>query len=128
MFATYTSSYPADTNDRICSTCSSTLSPATTLSAVEERVTSWEACSKCCGEGSTCASSPGSPALAHSRCAWSTPSSAVAAQATLKPPWAGLPPDFSLNDETMSSSSWVQMKPSAICPATSSAFGPKADM
>lgn len=38
---------------------------ATTFRAVDPRVTSCEACSKWCGEGSTWASSPGSPTLAH---------------------------------------------------------------
>ena len=53
------------------------------LSAVDSRVTSSEACSKCCGDGRTWASSPGRPAFAHSRCAWSTPSSSVSAHADL---------------------------------------------
>jgi len=59
-------------------------------SAIMSRVTSWLACSKCLGVGSTCASSPGSPSLGQSRYAVSIPSSSVGAQQSFIPVW--LPP------------------------------------
>ena len=57
----------------------------------------------------------------------STPSSSVSAHETFTPPWAGFPPDFSLNDATASASSAVLMNPSPIRAARSSALGPNAE-
>src|SRR3954467_14176478 len=92
MLDTYTSSKPASSYFFSCSAWPAGSGPHGADLRVISGVTSCEACSKCLGDGSTWDSSPGTPALAHSRCAISTPSSSVGAQQPLKPPCTGLSP------------------------------------
>jgi len=107
--------------------CSSGSFPQGRLPSMCCSVTSAVACSKWCGDGSTCDSSPSRAEFGHSRWTVRTHSSRSSPQQTFIPPVIGPLPPCSRYCATASLSGLVVTKPSPIRAATSIALGPKPE-
>ena len=104
------------------------VAPATTLSAVASRVTSCEACSKCCGDGQHLGQLAGQPGVGPQPVRVLDALVLGVGPGHLNPAWRGLAAGLLLERARPARGRrLVLMKPSPIRAATSSAFGPKAE-